>query len=91
MEYAAAMYGLYYVEYLIAVIPVSFCELFPGSKFDLWVRENQISSAAYEYIKPAHKVTWKNLPESLWETWERSNWYNLVEKLPDRPMMYPPD
>jgi hypothetical protein len=90
MEYAAAMYGLYYVEYVTAVFPVSFCELFPGSKFDLWVREN-INGSGYDHFKPDHKVTWKNLPESLWETWERSSWNYFVETMPDRPMMYPPD
>jgi hypothetical protein len=90
MEYVAAIYALYFEEYLIAAFPVSFCELFPGSKFDLWVREN-INGSAYEHFKPDHAVTWRNLPESLWETWERSSWYRLVETQPNSVMMYPPE
>lgn len=77
MEYEvldAALFPTYY----LAAAQIPFCELFPDSKYTHWVRTRIIDDANYTHFKPHTKVTWSNLPASLWEVFERSSWFYFV-------------
>lgn len=63
------------ITYFFGPFEIPICEMYPGSKFDTWVRSHLISPDLYETFKPSTETTWSNLPARIWETWERSSWY----------------
>jgi hypothetical protein len=92
MEFVVLMYALLPPTYLIDS-QVPFCELFPDSKYTHWYRTVVMDDANYAHFKPSTKVTWSNLPASLWEVLERTSWFEFVtvqgSSFP--PITYPED
>jgi hypothetical protein len=65
--------------YYLAAAQIPFCELFPDSKYTHWVKTVIMNDSIYAEFKPRTKVTWSNLPASLWEVFEkRTNWFYFV-------------